>query len=229
MSLHHVVSPKGWLVVRDEVYFMDALPLPRYRAMDLGGHNKALSISVVAVRREDDVEGFTVELPAVGRRYVLRLERARSARGTLGAMAHVLVCGGDVCDLSVLLALASPLDYPRYAARVFRALAWVRDVVRAKPWIGLVEMRHMAEEEATRLMTGVFDALSNPKCIKALWVLAYDKSPPAKEAAAKCGLWRVEEGVGGQFTTLGALAYMVVAHLLPPQCRYLPKGFECRV
>jgi len=56
--------------------------------------------------------------------------------------------------------------------------------------------------------------------------LAYDKSPRVREAAVKCGFWKPAEE-GGGFTVLGALAYLPVAHLLPPQCNYLPPGFEC--
>ncbi|ABO08725.1 hypothetical protein Pcal_1301 [Pyrobaculum calidifontis JCM 11548] len=219
-----MVSPGGWLVVFDEVFFLDAVPLPGARAVDLGGGGGPLPVSLVGVRRVSEARGgLRLEAPLLGRWYVARLAPAREARGALGGAAHVLEVECDVCDLSLLLALMSPSHYPAYAARVFRAVAWAREARRAKTWEELVRAR---VEDFTRLMAGAFDALSNPKCLKTFWALAYDKSPRVREAAVKCGFWKPAEE-GGGFTVLGALAYLPVAHLLPPQCNYLPPGFEC--
>jgi hypothetical protein len=204
-----------------------AVRLPQHRSMDAGPHNKALSTAITTIcvayySGKAHRQKKCIELQLGERRYVVCLWPDSLAAAPLAQMSHRLyiLCRQPQCDLSPILALADPLEYPHYAAIVARAIYSlapnVKDV-EVKRWIPICdyidcgdlqkdeksgnlqkkkadEPRTIFEIEGYEQSFGkaALDILSNPQKVQLLFRLFFDRSREARKAGFAAGLWTLD-------------------------------------
>ncbi|MFP3200196.1 MAG: hypothetical protein RXR06_10035 [Thermoproteus sp.] len=186
---------------------MPAVPLPQYRAMDVGKHAKTLSPALTSVcmvyyaGKAYRQQKF-MELRLGPRRYILILWPDSLAAAPLAQMAHRLyiLCRQPECDLSPLFALADPLKYPDNAAAVVRAIymyASPKDVQFSR-WLpicnyidcsGTIFTSPSYEQSFAR---AALDILSNEEKLRILTKLVYDRSKETRREGFKLGLWTLD-------------------------------------
>jgi len=242
---HHLISPYGWAQYavnpvqdvnaitesRDVValYLQPTIPLPHYRAMDIGPHRKTLTTAVAMLYL-----GYTTKKPSgffalrLGpRTYYVKLIPAREAAAPLGHMAHALIilCASRLCDVSPLFALADPLDYPQYAVRVARAMFQGPEPSgRWLPGAEIANIKLDPDTIKTKYLNSTkvaLDILSDPQRLQTLFRLVYDRSKEARALGYKLGLWPYEPGEfpvdpsPAKFTPAASIALLYVLHMLP--------------
>jgi hypothetical protein len=134
-----------------------------------------------------------------------------------------------MCDLSPLFALADPLTWPKYAARIVRTYVTADAPNRWVPICDKVDCSNFSLGVGTE----VVDILSTPRRLYYLFKLAYDRRKEVRIAGYRLGLWTVDpsrppknpddmEPRGG-FTLAASVALSLVAHLIPLEevMRYL--------
>jgi len=184
-----------------------AVPLPQYRAMDIGYHSKTLSTSVVSVcmtyyAGKAYRQRKFMELRLGPRKYIVFIWPDSLAAAPLAHMSHRLyiLCGQPDCDLSPLFALADPLHYPQYASVVARALYTYispRDVqfTRWLPICDYVDCRSTLFSSPgyeSSFGKGALDILANPEKLGLLFKLVFDKSKETRRAGFMAGLWTLD-------------------------------------
>lgn len=234
----YVVSPQGWLVVPpgQKVWLTPSYVVIRYRSMDAGMHNKALSPAVTTVAAlpfdEDGVEGF-FRIDTRAKIYYVKLVKAKGAVGPLGFLAHELqvMCVPEPCDLSVLLLLNDPRVAPQLAAATFKTLARVPRGDSPRWLWDVVQFTHLTSpEELSSHYTTVWDVLASPTLLRLLWTLTYDQRRAVRERAYMAGLWSAKPPEPGTFTTVAALALRLVLHLVPRvPCESFPRNVRVSV
>jgi len=235
----HVLSPKGWAVfVVNEVepdpksgdwlaagLMPSPVLMPPARLADVAGLCAEEEVGVTSVvlgytKREPGANWF--ELRLGWKRYFVRLVPDWSASAPLSAPAHRLyiLCTERMCDLSPLFALADPLTWPKYAARVARTYVAADVSNRWIPICDKVDCSNFSPGVGTEVM----DILSTPRRLYYLFKLAYDRSKDTRIAGYRLGLWTVDpsrppapddmEPRGG-FTLAASVALSLVAHMIP--------------
>jgi hypothetical protein len=181
-----------------------AIRLPPYRAMDVGPHAKTLSIAITTIcvayyAGKAHKQKKCMELQLGQRKYVVCLWPDSLAAAPLAQMSHRLyiLCRQPKCDLSPLLALADPLEYPQYAAMVFRALYTLAPNVNVQPvrwlpitdYIDIKDTIFSADGYEQSFGKAAIDILSNPHKLQLLFQLFYDRSKETRKAGYLAGLW----------------------------------------
>jgi len=182
------------------------VPLPHYRAMDIGPHSKTLSTSVTSVcltyhAGAKHARFRFMELKLGERRYLVMLWPDSTATAPIGFLAHRLyiLCRQQQCDLSPLFALADPMHFPHAAAvaRTYYSLLsqHPRPVDRWMPACSYVDCnQHIfaSPDFETALAKSAFDILSNPERLAVLMRLVYSQSRELRLLGFKHGLWTVD-------------------------------------
>ena len=183
---------------------LPAIRLPPYRAMDVGPHAKTLSIAITSIciayyAGKAYRQKKCMELQLGQRKYVVCLWPDSLAAAPLAQMSHRLyiLCRQPRCDLSPLLALADPLEYPQYAAVVFRALYTLAPNanVQAERWLPItdyIDIRDTifaAPGYEQSFGKAALDILSNPSKLQLLFQLFFDRSKETRKAGFAAGLW----------------------------------------
>jgi hypothetical protein len=239
VNMRHVLSPKGWakFVVNEvepdpkaEGWLKASLMpspvlVPPARMADVAGLCAEEKIGVTSValgytKRELGANWF--ELSLGWKRYWLRLVPDWGASAPLSASAHRLyiLCPERMCDLSPLFALADPLTWPKYAARIVRTYV-TADVPNR--WIPICDKADCSNF-SLGAGTEVIDILSTPRRLYYLFKLVYDRGKDTRIAGYRLGLWTVDpsrppapddmEPRGG-FTLAASTALSLVAHMIP--------------
>lgn len=190
--------PPSWTCI----LLWPSVSLPMYRAMDVGLHAKTLSTSITSVCLTYGTEPsggtwFTLRLQT--RTYHLAILPDSVAASPLSQFSHRLyvICETETCDLSPLIALSNPLDFPELASRVVRTYfigsepdgRWIPgcDFVQCDDII----TRSKFEQTYAR---GALDILADPERLNVLFRLIYDQSQKTREEGFKRGLWTVKPG-----------------------------------
>jgi hypothetical protein len=246
--MRHVLSPKGWAkFVVNEVepdpksgdwlvarLMPSPVLVPPARMADVAGlcAEEKIGVTSVAlgyVKKEPPPPWF--ELRLGWKRYWVRLVPDWSASAPLSASAHRLyiLCPERTCDLSPLFALADPLTWPKYAARIVRTYVAADVVNRWIPICDKVDCGSLPLGMGTEVM----DILSSPRRLYYLFKLAYDRSKDTRIVGYRLGLWTVDprrpptdpDGMEprGGFTLAASAALGLVAHMIPLEevMRYL--------
>jgi hypothetical protein len=237
--MKHVLSPKGWAVfVVNEVepdpkaegwvkagLMPSPVLVPPARLADVAGLCAEEKIGVTSVAL-----GYTKKEPknwfelALGwKRYWVRLVPDWGASAPLSASAHRLyiLCPERTCDLSPLFALADPLTWPKYAARIARAYVATDNVNR---WIPICDKVDCGRLPSDIFGGNVMDILSSPKKLYYLFKLVYDRSPETRAVGYRLGLWTVDPrripdpsdmAPRGEFTLAASMALSYATHMIP--------------
>jgi len=251
----HVIGPGGWLYVElrtplaseavDRVatatraqpleelagfrcgLLSPPVPLPQYRAMDVGPHAKTLSTAVTSVcvaRFEGKPRGRWLKLSLGQRTYYVMLVPDSAAAAPLSHFSHRLyvLCRQPQCDLSPLFALADPLDYPHHAARVVRSYVTGPLTEERGRWLPSCDYGLCPQLPADHWKMAL-DILADPESLHTLFRLVYDRLRAVRAAGYRLGLWRAnpnevpdpdDVGITG-FTRSASLALLLVAHMIP--------------
>ena len=242
-AVRHVLSPDGWavFVVNEvDVRSLDGggwaaarlapapVVVPPARMADVAGLCAESRVGVASValgyaKVEPGPPWF--ELRLGWRRYWVRLVPEWGASAPLSAPAHRLyvLCGQRMCDLSPLFALADPLTWPRYASRVVRTYV---DADVAGRWIPLCDVAKCGGDAFRALRRGVraLDILADPRRLRLLFQLVYDRRREVRSAGYRLELWSVDPAKApdpdnmtprGQFTLAASAALSYVAHMIP--------------
>ncbi len=184
-----------------------AVPLPQYRAMDVGRHAKTLSVALTTAcvayyaGKAYRQQRF-MELRLGPRRYILIIWPDSLAAAPLSFMSHRLyiLCGQPECDLSPLFALADPLHYPQHAAAVARTLymyASPKDVqfTRWLPICDYIDCKNTiftSPNYEQSFAKAALDILSNEEKLGVLFKLTYDRSKETRREGFAAGLWTLD-------------------------------------
>ena len=249
--MRHVLSPKGWATfVVNEVepdpksggwvkagLMPSPVLVPPARLADVAGlcAEERLGVTSVALgyttkfQQKEPKNWFEFSLG--WKRYWVRIVPDWGASAPLSASAHRLyiLCPERMCDLSPLFALADPLTWPRYAARMVRTYVTADVPSRWIPICDKMDCSNFSLERGTEVM----DILSTPQRLYYLFKLAYDRGKETRIMGYRLGLWTVDprrhptdpndiEPRGG-FTLAASLALSLTAHMIPLEevMRYL--------
>jgi hypothetical protein len=236
----HVLSPKGWArFVVNEVepdpksgdwlaagLMPSPVLMPPARLADVAGLCAEEEVGVTSValgytKREPGANWF--ELRLGWKRYFVRLVPDWGASAPLSVPAHRLfiLCPERMCDLSPLFALADPLTWPKYAARIARTYV-TADVPNR--WIPICDKADCSGMPLG-MGTEVMDILASPRRLYYLFKLVYDKRREVRIMGYRLGLWTVDpsrpptdpddmEPRGG-FTLAASVALSLMAHIIP--------------
>ena len=237
--MRHVLSPKGWArFVVNEVepdpkaedwvkagLMPSPVLVPPARMADVAGlcAEERIGITSVALGYAKKEPKHWFELSLGWKRYWVRLVPDWSASAPLSASAHRLyiLCPERMCDLSPLFALADPLTWPKYAARIVRTYVAADVPSRWVPICDKVDCSNLPLGAGTEVM----DILSTPRRLYYLFKLAYDRRREVRIAGYRLGLWTVDpsrppanpddmEPRGG-FTLAASAALSLAAHMIP--------------
>jgi len=237
--MRHVLSPKGWArFVVNEVepdpkaedwvkagLMPSPVLVPPARLADVAGlcAEEKIGITSVALGYAKKEPKNWFELRLGWKRYWVRLVPDWGASAPLSASAHRLyvLCPERMCDLSPLFALADPLTWPKYAARIVRTYVTADAPSRWIPICDKADCSNFSLGSGTEVM----DILSSPRRLYYLFKLAYDRRKEVRIAGYRLGLWTVDpsrpptdpddmEPRGG-FTLAASAALSLVAHMIP--------------
>jgi len=249
--VRHVLSPKGWATfVVNEVepdpksggwvkagLMPSPVLVPPARLADVAGlcAEERLGVTSVALgyttkfQQKEPKNWF--ELSLGWKRYWVRIVPDWGASAPLSASAHRLyiLCPERMCDLSPLFALADPLTWPKYAARIARTYVAADNVNR---WYPICDKADCSRLPSNTFSSSVMDILSSPKKLYYLFKLVYDRSPETRAVGYRLGLWTLNPGriphpsemqPRGGFTQAASQALGHVAHMIPLEevTRYL--------
>jgi len=188
---------------------MPTIPLPQYRAMDLGRHAKTVSAALTSVcmayyaGKAHRQQKF-MELRLGPRRYIVFIWPDSLAAAPLSHMSHRLyiLCEQPDCDLSPLIALADPLHpkYAEYASTVARSLytyASPKDMQFSR-WLPICEYLECrntifgSPNYEQSFAKAALDILSNQEKLELLMKLVYDRSKENRRAGFAAGLWTLD-------------------------------------
>jgi hypothetical protein len=237
--MKHVISPKGWAaLVVNEVepdpkaegwakagLMPSPVLVPPARLADVAGlcAEEKIGVTSVALGYTKKEPKNWFELSLGWKRYWVRLVPDWSASAPLSASAHRLyiLCPERTCDLSPLFALADPLTWPKYAARIARTYVTADVPSRWIPICDKADCSGFSLERGTEVM----DILSTPRRLYYLFKLAYDRGKETRVMGYRLGLWTVDprrpptdpddmEPRGG-FTRAASAALSLAAHMIP--------------